>query len=60
LGGRRGRWLVFDGSDQLRSDFEWTFLEHAGMKTPGEAEELQALVREEMNMLDEIRGRYLG
>jgi hypothetical protein len=59
-GSKLDRWLVFDGSDQLRSDFEWTFMQHAGIATPGEAEELQALVREEMNILDEIRGQYLG
>ena len=47
-GSKLDRWLVFDGSDQLRSDFEWTFMEHAGMKTPGEAQEIQALVREEL------------
>ncbi len=53
------RWLAFEGSEQLCSAFEWTFLEHAGIKTPGEAQEIRALVKDQLEMLDEIRARYL-
>ena len=52
------RWVVFDGSDQLRQDFNRNFLEHAGVPTDEQPELLQ-LVRSTHEQLNHIRAREL-
>lgn len=52
------RWLVFDGSDQLREEFNRTFLEHAGV-TGGGADELADLFRDHQGQLNRIRAQEI-